>query len=434
MIYWAPLLHFYQPYIQSYAVLDKICNECYRPLLKVLKENNKAKITVNICGVLSELLKEHGAQDIIDDIKLLGRRKQIEFTGSSKFHALLPLIPLDEIRRQIILNQDINKEIFGSIYKETGFFPPEMAYSKKVAVVLSKEGYEWVILSGVACNKEWPVDKVYLIRDTAKSLKALFRDDVLSNRVSFKNTDAIGFLKHLNSMSDYHKRKEAGSSKDIYVITAMDAETFGHHIKNWENDFLKTVFDLITISSGSLDSKSSSMLSKCREENIDLNNIVLVNLSEIVSKFSSDEDLEPRQSSWSTTWDDIKAKNYYPLWNNPHNIIHKYLWEHLNVCIDVVKKADELALTNESIKGIAKDARNLLDRAMFSCQWWWASRSPMWDVKLINEGLLSQEEALFTGYKVISSSNLSEVKKRIYYNKLVVARDIANKIRDIMVS
>ena len=72
MIYWAPFLHFYQPPTQFHSILDRICNESYRPIIKMLAGRPNAKVTVNMCGVLTEMLKEHGHRDIIEGLKELG--------------------------------------------------------------------------------------------------------------------------------------------------------------------------------------------------------------------------------------------------------------------------------------------------------------------------------------------------------------------------
>ena len=36
MVYWAPILHLYQPPTQFPAVLKRICDESYRPLIALL--------------------------------------------------------------------------------------------------------------------------------------------------------------------------------------------------------------------------------------------------------------------------------------------------------------------------------------------------------------------------------------------------------------
>ena len=114
MIYWAQLLHFYQPPTQFPPVLNKICQESYRPLIDVFREYPNARATVNINGVLTEMLSDCGHTDIIDGLRELAEKGQIEITGTGKYHPILPLIPQEEARRQIELNQKTNTFFFGN--------------------------------------------------------------------------------------------------------------------------------------------------------------------------------------------------------------------------------------------------------------------------------------------------------------------------------
>jgi alpha-amylase/alpha-mannosidase (GH57 family) len=74
------------------------------------------------------------------------------------------------------------------------------------------------------------VDNVYQVEHDGHRLAVFFRDDLLSNKISFQQVGSKEFLEHLNALK--------GDREDIYVVTAMDAETYGHHIKNWEELFL----------------------------------------------------------------------------------------------------------------------------------------------------------------------------------------------------
>ncbi|HJW88944.1 MAG TPA: hypothetical protein VJ565_05625, partial [Dehalococcoidia bacterium] len=80
MIYWAPFFHFYQPPTQMYSVLRKVCDEAYYPLLQVFRDHPQAKATVNIQGVLSEMLWERGEKVVLEGLKELAERGQVEFT------------------------------------------------------------------------------------------------------------------------------------------------------------------------------------------------------------------------------------------------------------------------------------------------------------------------------------------------------------------
>lgn len=434
MIYWAPFLHFYQPPTQFHAILKKVCKESYRPLLDVFTANPKAKVTVNICGVLTELLVDHGAGDIVERMKKLAERGQLEFVGTSKYHAILPLIPQEECLRQIESNYQTNRYFFKKAFSPKGFFPPEMCYSKDILKPIHKTGHRWVLISGVACADEWPMDKIYQVKiNNSSTISVLFRDDILSNKISFQSIDSKGFLNHLKGFAQALQKDEGGGKKDAYIITAMDAETFGHHIHNWEKLFLQEVYSVLTCDENAYkDIKQRTDLAKAFKSFLSCDiagKIKVVTISELLEHFPRAKVIEPKQSSWSTSIDDIKNGNYYPLWLGNDIEIHGLQWEHVKICLEMVYKAQEVAISGDA-KNYANISRMLLDRALHSCQFWWASRQPMWDVNLVNKGILMQDEVLLNAYKAVKMSACDEEIKREYYHKIVASGDLRNKIRD----
>jgi len=428
MIYWAPLLHFYQPSTQVHWVLRKVCNESYRPLVKLFHELPNAKVTVNINASLTELLDEHGMSDVIDGLRDLAEKGRLEFTGSGKYHPVLPLINQDEMMRQIELNHQTNRQLFGKSYSPQGFFPPEMCYSRDIVKPILDTGHKWVILSGVACPVEWPNDVIHDISLGRQRLVVFFRDDIVSNKISFRTVDAAGFLDQL--------RQLRGEQKDIYVITAMDAETFGHHIKNWEKLFLKEVYEAIEpIEAVSRGVKQLQRLVDTQKEIFSISEkigkpeIEVVTISQLLELVPHGQSLEPRSSSWSTTVDDIKDGNPYPLWRSKDNVLHQLQWQHMKLATEMTYKAMKVATTN-SIKYYSDIARTLLDQALQSDQFWWGSRRPMWDINLVSQGLMQQREVVLNAYKAIKMSDLSEDEKTEYYYRVIAGRDIRSKITD----
>ncbi|MCL5959542.1 MAG: hypothetical protein M1358_09555, partial [Chloroflexi bacterium] len=133
--------------------------------------------------------------------------------------------------------------------------------------------------------------------------------------------------------------------------------------------------------------------------------------------------------SWSTTASDIQANNPYPLWLDKDNPIHHMLWEHKNLCFDLLYRAQRVADSDDA-RRFADIARGLLDMAVHSDQYWWASKKPMWDINLVNKGLLQQEEVVLNACKAIRISGASESEKKDSYYHLLAARDLQVKIRD----
>src|SRR3989304_1114411 len=136
-LYWVNFLHFYQPPFLSPALLKIIIKESYEFILKHLEKYPNRKLTLNISGSLTEHLKKED-QSVLNRLKKLVVDGQVELVSSAKYHPILPLLPLMEVKRQIKLHDDINRAVFGAAYQPTGFYLPEMAYSRPVAEAIKE--------------------------------------------------------------------------------------------------------------------------------------------------------------------------------------------------------------------------------------------------------------------------------------------------------
>lgn len=408
----------------------KVSNESYRPIMEVFEDFPYAKATFNINGVLTEMLGLYGYSDVLDKMRKLAENGQVEFAGSGKYHPILPLIPGDEVERQIRLNQNTNRQYLGEAYQPRGFFPPEMCYSQDIVEPVIASRHQWIIVSGIACPVEWPMNVIHQVDYRDSSLSVFFRDDILSNKISFKDVDGKGFIEHLRQLHQ--------GEGDIYVITAMDAETFGHHIQHWDKLFLSQVYETLTPAEDakSVMREQKPLAEQHRKlfeygESAEAKEIEIVTISRLLEIFPRGQKIEPRPSSWSTSMDDIRMQNYYPLWKDKNNPVHTMQWEHLGLTMEVACKAAEVADSAAS-REFATIARNTLDSALHSCQFWWASKKPMWDINMVYKGLELQREVLLNAYKAISVSGCKPEIKKDYYYKVVAARHIFDKITDYL--
>ncbi|MHA1794605.1 MAG: hypothetical protein ACTSUK_00710 [Promethearchaeota archaeon] len=356
-VYFAFLLHIYQPPVQIAPVIKQIVKESYRPILDALRDHPEAKITLNINATLTEQLDDYGYQDIIEGISTLASRGQIDFTGSGKFHPLLPLIPEPEVLRQIELNTQTNRQYFGNIYQPRGFFPPEMAISEEIFPAVKKSGFEWVISSGIANTlPEFP--STFISEHEKIGLKLVFRDDLISIDCAFDK---------INTVETFAQRlKYKNQDHDYYVILAMDGETFGHHVKHAIKNFLIPLFDALP----------------------HRNDIKLCTISEIIDHFPTGSKQIPRASSWSTMPYDIERKVPFPLWFDPNNKLHQEQHRFIMYALTTVHLAQKYRerMSNEQ-KQLLDNARNFLDRGIHSCQQWWASKRPWYSPDMIIRGL-----------------------------------------------
>ncbi|MBK5112026.1 MAG: hypothetical protein KGD59_03930 [Candidatus Heimdallarchaeota archaeon] len=391
-LYVSFLLHIYQPPTQTPTILKQVIKESYQPLFEVLTNNPNTKITLNINGSLIELLDLYDENTLLDTIRSLVINKQIDLIGSSCYHAILPLIPQEEITRQIKLNEEIFHKFLGKgIYNPKGFWLPEMAYEFGVIEPLIAENFEWTVISSVATpDEELPDDYIPFLKP---NFKIYFRNDLLSNLISFKNPTVEEFYQELKGLKNPKK-------DDYYVILAMDGETYGHHIKGLIEDFFEP------------------LMSKINQDP----NVKLIMIAEIPKYFSQEKKVNPLPSTWSTTAEDLQQGVPFPLWSNPNNRIHNLQLTVMNHALFLVGKAQRYMNNThnqpEEFVIRYKNARTWLDKGLHSCQLWWASGRPWYSSEMILKGLnqliLASSEALKVVLKNCTDNNEIENVKRIF--------------------
>ncbi|MDO8558691.1 MAG: hypothetical protein Q7S09_05965 [bacterium] len=349
-MHWANFIHIYQPADQSRAILDAVVNQSYRRIFSGLEKIPSFKLTLNINGALTELLARNGYGDVVDLIRKLAESGRLEFTESAMYHAFLPFLEEREIERQIRKNHAVNHKYFGAAYAPTCFFPPEMAYSAKVARVVSQLGYQTLILDEISSpirNGSAKLFKKTFHISGAGNIAAVFRERRISNLI-------------MSSIARDQKSLQevlgAEQENDRYMLTAMDGETFGHHRPGLE----ELLF---------------SVMSSQKPEQIFV--------SEIAEKYPvSETPLAPREATWASAEKDLERGVQFFSWKDPKNPVHALQWKFFNFLRRKLSRSD------------AKRALDAFDRASASDQFFWASAEPWWSIEMIEKGAWNMLEAL----------------------------------------
>ncbi|KPK78831.1 MAG: hypothetical protein AMJ89_00125 [candidate division Zixibacteria bacterium SM23_73] len=371
---WSNFLHFYQPAQQQPHILEAVIVQSYRPILQGIKKHKKTRLTLNINGSLLELFDKYKYYDLIDVLRELGQEKRIEFTSSAKYHAFLPFLEEKEIVRQIKINDEANKFFLGRTYNPKGFFPPEMAYKKELAEIIQGLGFEWIILDEIAFGgKAGNVDfsKIYKIKNT--NLLVFFRERRMSNLIMSAVVRSKKSL--IESIKNDFKSNR-------YLITAMDVETFGHHRPGLENLLFK-IFEA---------------------SQFDLKKI-----SEIPNFYKKVEIIEPVESTWASSEQDIKKGIQFLSWSDPENIIHKWQWEFLRMVLKEFYRMNQKSSKYNKV-------RKKIDLALSSDQFWWASAKPWWSLEMIEDGAYRLLDAL----RSIPQVSKEKLEKALdFYEKII---------------
>lgn len=332
---WANVFHVYQPPQWDPNVLKQVVLEAYRPLAQNLLSTPSLKITLNITASLSEQLAQYHYDDIIDAFTVCAKRGQIEFLASAAYHPLLPLIPKQQVVRQIHLNTQINRKIFGKVWNPTGFYPPELAYTSKVGSIVRQLGFDYILLDEISFAKQWDVVDYETRYQTPQGLGVVFRNREASNAFleAFTST-AEGFAQEIS--------KEF--NEEGVLITALDGENLGHHRHGMDKVWASQVTNP---------------------------NVTTVTLSEWRAQCPKTRVLRPLACSWACRLDEIQRAQPFTLWNDPENPIHKKQWELIRLVIALVEKHSNA------------DAQKRLDQALASDWFWWASAKPWWSYDIV---------------------------------------------------
>jgi len=299
------LLHFHQPPDQFPEALDRLAAECYGPVLEVLHAHPEARFTINLTWSLAERWIERGHYQCLDSMRSLLERGRAEATGCAAYHPVLPLIGAEEMRRQITLNSERLREVFGLAYAPRGFFPPELAYGHELPPVLQELGFAWCLAEDIpyVCLHEKPP---YNFVPVCADLPVLLRSSMWSNAVSLdRHPEGRRYTASEIITAFTHCCQEWFGDEDGYLILALDAETFGGHIKGHVQQFLGPFLDYL--------------------QRIP-HRVRLVGISDLCERFPRHPSEVP-PGSWSTSVEDFWQGDFFPLWKSRHNRAHQLLWE-----------------------------------------------------------------------------------------------------------
>lgn len=322
---WINFLHWYQPANSDYYKIKEAVELSYKRIIQALEDNPEVKFNINISGCLVSRLVELKYFDLIEKINNLLDRGQIELTGSSAYHALLPLVNEQEIYEQIKENEAIIKKHFPKA-KLKGFFLPEMAYSPEVAKIVKKLGYSWLILDEISYQgrKKLIPENVYI--DKNSDLKVIFRSRKFSNCYVPDEIDKI-------LTAEAEKKSDSR-----IIISATDGELYGLRHNDTNNKLEKV-----------LASKS----------------LKTILISSYLSKFKNIDKIVIRKSNWESTEKELLSKQPFRLWNDKNNEIHAKLWKLVELAVSIGNKNKDDINYNWF--------RWHLVRGLASCTFWWAS-------------------------------------------------------------
>jgi hypothetical protein len=339
---------------------------------------------------LVDLLLKCGESRVIEELKGAVEGGKVELIHTGAYHPIFPLLPEDEIRRQIELDAEFKAIHFG-LTARTGILSPELCYDDQLLPVFRNLGFRWTVIddrvmemNGVAV----PDSAIWRVADFAVFMRSSFWSDRI------RRADVGG--RHLTGRQfvDDLRREALSKDRDCYKIICLSAETFGHHVSFYEETFLRDML---------------FALEECGD-------VRLCQVSDLLKTTSLGGEEKQREnsrtfeyfppSSWATQPEDYGRGDFYPHWKSSGNRIHERLWSLTQTILDSCRSID-------FDNGANHELRSLLDRGFYSTQYYWASVW-FWTPELIYVGIDQQMRALYKCVELTGNRRLLKEGGRIY--------------------
>lgn len=294
-------LHFYLPPFQRKTTIEAVVKSIYWPILNILERSPATKINMAVSAAHLRETVKFGHNKLVRSILRLVKKGQIEFVETAYAGAALPFLPDEIVESQIWLNQKYNHHCFGLTYKPTGFIAPQISYSSKLAGLIFKMGYQWMLVDELSLAPE----------SSCLSYDLCYQDARVGSLVLFPNQRKIS---HAVLYSPDIK-KSTNLFQDPYQHWYLETSTL--------TSLPKKRFDFVL----KLVSSSKSRFS---------------HMSELTKEFGSTVQLSRTRPSCEVVYPDELTRGVaFPTFKYPNNSLHKIQWELMEALLSLAKSNNQ---------------------------------------------------------------------------------------------
>jgi hypothetical protein len=235
------VLHCHQPLGNFDHVFKTALEKCYGPVLDLLESHPDVKVGLHLSGPLLEWM-EKNRPSVIELVKSMVERKQVEPLSGGFFEPLLASIPVRDAKGQVLkMNDYINRRFK---YKATGFWLTERVWDPALPLILEGTAMSYTIVDDTHFYYAGLTDSQmygsYLTEKEGHTLSLLATPMIMRYLIPFRFVeDVITYLKSQANM---------GRTLAMY---GDDCEKFGlwpgtHEWvikKGWLEEFFKAIED-----------------------------------------------------------------------------------------------------------------------------------------------------------------------------------------------
>jgi hypothetical protein len=341
--------------------------------LRRLHAAPSARLEVALCGMATERLLRYGEERALQMLAERASAGQVSFSTTACGGALLPLLAPEEARRQLALNEEINREALGdAVFRAESLFPPQLGYSRSVAELALSRGLTRVLADALAYRG----GRVELPRNRHFTLQGHLGFDVFFVDRGLSVAVDIGQIRTLPAL-----REAIGPPHRAgYAVVRIPARLLFP-----DSPALRLL--------GSLDGTGP---------------VIPASLEELRALFGEVEQVEPLACALGTDPGELAAGVQFAKWSAPDNELHAALWRLAQVASS---EAERLRREERPPSEAGGRLRALLDLALDSQAWRYASGKPELDPARVREGGMRLLAAIRAGRPAVSAHVLAEAER-----------------------
>lgn len=234
----------YEERQNNQRIFDKVAKKSYRPMLNLLEDKMNEfpnfKVSFSITGTWL-MQAEQWAPDLIEQIKRMVNKGQVEIIDETYYHSLAFFFNRDEFEEQVRLHHEKIKELFGvepKVFRNT-----ELSYNDELAKWAEEKGYKGILAEGWDLILGWRSPNHVYRPAGCSNIKLLLKNYRLSDDIAFRFSNR-GWGEWPLTVKKYQNWIDNDCLRGNLINLFMDFETFGEHqwadtgIFNFMNEFI----------------------------------------------------------------------------------------------------------------------------------------------------------------------------------------------------
>ncbi len=236
------VLHNHQPVGNYDAVIERVYEQAYGPMLEALERHPGVRIALHNSGCLFDWIAAH-RPDYMRRLRALCDRGQIEMLTGGYYEPILPMIPDGDKAGQIAKLTSYIEAQFGQ--RPSGLWLTERVWEPGLPAPLADAGVRWTLVDDahfrMSGMRDVQLDGYYITEDQGKRVRLFPGSQRLRYTIPWADVEQV--------IADLRQIADTARNEAPYIILGDDGEKFGAwpttYAHVWERGWIDRFFSAL---------------------------------------------------------------------------------------------------------------------------------------------------------------------------------------------